>query len=74
MPVRFIAEGDYVVAEVRGRNTTKEGKTYNNTYCNLLRLEGGRPTEYADSALVNEVLGDPAEGELSYLPSFRGAL
>jgi ketosteroid isomerase-like protein len=64
VPVRFIAEGDYVVVEARGRNTTKEGKAYNNTYCNVLRLEGGRLkewTEYADSALVNEVLGDPAE-------------
>jgi ketosteroid isomerase-like protein len=66
VPVRFIAEGDYVVVEARGRNTTKEGKAYNNTYCNVLRLEGGRLkewTEYADSALVNEVLGDPAEAQ-----------
>jgi ketosteroid isomerase-like protein len=64
VPVRFIAEGDYVVVEARGRNTTKEGRAYNNTYCNVLRLEGGRLkewTEYADSALVNAVLGDPAE-------------
>jgi ketosteroid isomerase-like protein len=65
VPVRFIAEGDYVVVEARGRNTTKQGKAYNNTYCNVLRLEGAKLkewTEYADSALVNEVLGDPAVG------------
>jgi ketosteroid isomerase-like protein len=64
VPVRFIAEGDYVVVEARGRNTTKEGKAYNNTYCNVLRLEGGKLkewTEYADTALVDAVLGDPTE-------------
>jgi hypothetical protein len=62
--IRVIAEGDHVVVEGRGRNTTKQGKAYNNVYCHVLRLEGGRLkewTEYADSALVNAVLGDPAE-------------
>jgi hypothetical protein len=62
--IRLIAEGDYVVVEGRGRATTKQGKAYNNVYCHVLRLEGGRLkewTEYADSALVNAVLGDPAE-------------
>jgi hypothetical protein len=62
--IRLIAEGDFVVVESRGCNTTKQGKAYNNVYCNVLRLEGGRLkewTEYADSALVNAVLGDPAE-------------
>jgi uncharacterized protein len=64
IPVRIIAEGDHVVVEARGRNTTKEGKAYNNIYCNVLRLEGGKLkewTEYADTALVDAVLGDPAE-------------
>jgi uncharacterized protein len=64
IPVRLIAEGDYVVVEARGRNTTKQGKPYNNVYCHVLRLEGGKLkewTEYADSALVNAVLGDPRE-------------
>jgi uncharacterized protein len=63
-PVRITAEGDVVVVESRGRNTTTEGKAYNNVYCNVLRLEGGKLkewTEYADSALVNAVLGDPKE-------------
>ena len=31
-PVRFIAEGDYVVVEARGRNTTKEGKAHAMSY------------------------------------------
>jgi ketosteroid isomerase-like protein len=63
-PVRITAEGNIVVVESRGRNTTTEGKAYNNFYCNVLRLEGGKLkewTEYADSALVNAVLGDPKE-------------
>jgi ketosteroid isomerase-like protein len=62
--VRIVAEGDIVVVEARGRNTTLDGKAYNNSYCYVLRLEGGRLkewTEYADSALVNAVLGDPAD-------------
>ncbi len=53
-----------VVVECRGRNTTRQGKTYNNVYCNVLRLEGGKLkewTEYADSALVDAVLPDPRE-------------
>jgi hypothetical protein len=62
--VRLVAEGDVVVVEVRGRNTTRQGKPYNNTYCNVIRLENGRLkewTEYCDTALVDAVLGDPAE-------------
>jgi uncharacterized protein len=64
IPVRIIAEGDYVVVEARGRNVTRQGKAYNNAYCNVLRLEGGKLkewTEYADTALVDAVLGDPSE-------------
>jgi hypothetical protein len=70
-PVRIIAEGDYVVVKSRGRNMTKEGNAYNNSYCNVLRLEGGRLkewTEYADSALVNAVLGDPRETLVEPVP------
>ena len=64
VPVRLIAEGDLVVVEARGRNVTQDGKTYNNTYCNVLRLESGKIrewTEYCDTALVDAVLGDPQE-------------
>jgi ketosteroid isomerase-like protein len=60
--IRVMAEGDYVVVEGRGCATTTQGKAYNNVYCHVLRLEGGKLkewTEYADSALVNAVLGDP---------------
>jgi len=61
---RLIAEGDHVVVEAHGRNTTREGNAYNNVYCHVLRLEGGKLkewTEYADTALVDAVPGDPAE-------------
>jgi ketosteroid isomerase-like protein len=64
VPVRLIAEGDFVVVEARGHNVTRDGKTYNNSYCNVLRLEGAKIrewTEYCDTALVDAVLGDPRE-------------
>jgi ketosteroid isomerase-like protein len=59
---RFIAEDDYVVVECRGRVTTKSGKPYNNTYCYVIRLEGGKLrelTDYLDTALVEAALGAP---------------
>jgi len=64
VPLRLIAEGDIVVVQAHGRNTTKEGKAYNNSYCNVLRLEGGllkEWIEYCDTVLVDYVLGDPAD-------------
>jgi ketosteroid isomerase-like protein len=57
---RIIAEGDYVVVVDHGEGgITKEGKDYNNTYCNVIRLQDGKiaeVTEYCDTALVNAVL------------------
>jgi ketosteroid isomerase-like protein len=61
---RFIADDDFVVVEARGNNRTKRGMQYNNAYCNVLRLEDGKLkewTEYSDTRLVADVLGDPAE-------------
>lgn len=58
---RFIAEGDYVVVEARGNNTTKAGQAYNNSYCFVFRLEAGRlkeVTEYMDTELVTATLGN----------------
>jgi ketosteroid isomerase-like protein len=60
---RFIAEGDYVVIECRGRVTTKAGKPYNNVYCWVCRISGGKLCElmeYMDTELVVTTLGDPA--------------
>lgn len=61
---RFIAEGDHVVVEFRGRVTTKAGKPYNNTYCWVCRIAEGKLqelTEYMDTELVTTTLGDPGE-------------
>jgi ketosteroid isomerase-like protein len=59
---RFIAEGDHVVVECRGRVTTKAGLPYNNTYCYVCRLADGKLqelTEYCDTALIAEALSSP---------------
>jgi uncharacterized protein len=59
---RVIADGDLVVAEVRGRVTTRTGQPYHNAYCFIYRIEDGKIseiTEYLDTALVNAVLQDP---------------
>jgi uncharacterized protein len=76
IPVRLTAEGDTVVVEARGHNTTKEGKAYNNVYCNVLQLEHGRLKEwieYCDTALVDAVLGDPADAVAATAASGRSA-
>jgi ketosteroid isomerase-like protein len=59
---RFIAEGDHVVIQCRGRVTTKSGTPYNNTYCYVCRLADGKLrelTEYLDTELVSSVLAAP---------------
>jgi uncharacterized protein len=56
----FIAEGDHVVVEAKGDNVTKAGLRYDNDYCMIWRIEGGRIKEikeYCDSALVERALG-----------------
>jgi len=61
---RFIAEGDTVVVEARGDNVTKAGQRYDNEYCFVFRLSDGmirEVKEYSDTALIEAVLGDPAE-------------
>jgi uncharacterized protein len=60
---RLIAEGDLVVAEVRGQVTTKTGKPYNNAYCFIFRIVEGKVkemTEYLDTELVSAALAYPA--------------
>ena len=56
---RMTAEGDYVVVECRGGVTTRDGQPYNNEYCWVCRIEGGKVkelTEYMDSALAISAL------------------
>ena len=60
IPDRFIAEGDYVVVEAHGSNRTKSGNPYNNRYCFVFRVSGGKlkeVTEYLDTELVTAALG-----------------
>jgi len=55
-----IAEGDWVAVQLDGEATTTEGRPYNNTYCHVMKVRGGKiveVTEYFDSELVTEVLG-----------------
>ncbi|HEY2927037.1 nuclear transport factor 2 family protein [Piscinibacter sp.] len=59
---RFIAEGDCVVVECRGKVMTKSGKPYNNSYCYVCRLADGELrelTEYMDTELALAALGPP---------------
>ncbi|MEW6296539.1 MAG: nuclear transport factor 2 family protein [Thermodesulfobacteriota bacterium] len=59
-PENFIADGDYVVMQARGKATTKTGKPYNNTYCQVFRVANGKVqevTEYLDTELVTAAFG-----------------
>ena len=66
IPIRFIADGDFVVVEAKGDMVTKAGVRYDNDYCLIYRLANGKIVEireYLDSALCERVLGKfPASG------------
>ena len=58
---RFIADGDHVAVEAKGDNITREGVRYDNDYCLVFRLEGGKIKEireYCDSVLTEKALGE----------------
>jgi uncharacterized protein len=60
---RFIADGDLVVVEARGNNTTRTGVPYNNSYCMIYTVLDGKlheMVEYMDTDLAIRALGDPA--------------
>ena len=70
---RFLADDDCVVVEASGRATTKGGKPYNNTYCWIFRLDGGKVreiTEYLDTELVATALDAPAHENLTQAVPF----
>jgi ketosteroid isomerase-like protein len=57
---RLIGEGNYVVALTTGKAETLDGKPYNNTYCQVIRIEDGKIAdvkEYMDTALIDAVFG-----------------
>jgi uncharacterized protein len=56
---RFIAEGDYVVMQARGRGTAKAGRPYDNSYCIVCRIVDGQVREmadYVDTELITSAL------------------
>jgi uncharacterized protein len=58
--VNLVAEGDFVVAEVRGDVLTKRGERYDNEYCIVFRFRGNKIAEiveYCDTDLIERVLG-----------------
>jgi len=62
---RLVAEGDIVVMEARGEATSAAGRPYNNRYCIVFRLAGGKLaeiTDYVDTELITSSLF-PAGGE-----------
>jgi len=60
---RIIANDDHVVVECGGEVTIKSGKPYNQRYCYVCRLAGGKVrelTEYLDTELVSAALETPS--------------
>jgi uncharacterized protein len=58
--VNAVAEGDQVVVEFEGTGRTRDGRDYNNRYCNVFRVANGRITrirEYLDTDLTRSVFG-----------------
>lgn len=56
-------EGNVVVL-AKGEVMTKTGRDYNNDYCFVMRMEGGKIVEvreYMDSALAEAALGPPPQ-------------
>lgn len=57
----IVAEGEFVVAQTRGKAETTDGKNYDNNYCHIFKLQDGKikeVTEYLDTALTNSVFGE----------------
>ena len=57
---RIYADGDTVIVQAHGTSKTKRGGSYNNRYCQVFRVEGGKVksmVEYLDTALVDQAFG-----------------
>ena len=70
---RFIADDDLVVVEANGEATTKTGRPYNNTYCWIFRLAGGKVveiTEHLDTDLVASAFDRAAANLTQAVPFF----
>lgn len=63
---RFMADGDYVVLQARGRATAVTGLPCNNTYCIVARIVDGRileMTDYIDTELITRALFGTASSQ-----------
>ncbi len=59
-PDNFIAEGNFVAMQAHGKSMSKNGKPYNNTYCQVFTILNGKVqemTEYLDTELVTAAFG-----------------
>lgn len=64
IPHHFIADGDFVVIEHSGKNTTPDGRPYNNKYCWACRFSEGKLRElrgYMDTELITKTFGTDDE-------------
>ncbi len=54
-PNNLIGDGDYIAMESHGHAKSKNGVSYNNTYCHVFRIKDGKVqevTEYLDTELL----------------------
>jgi uncharacterized protein (TIGR02246 family) len=61
-PLRILGDGDFIVVEGKGDVMTMREVAYNNDYCYVIRMHGGKMTElteYFDTALVEAALNPP---------------
>lgn len=69
IPLRIIADDEWVAVEARGDMETIGGERYDNHYCMVYRIENGKIREireYQDSTLCERVLGPfPKERKLA---------
>ena len=59
-PDNLIADGDYVAMQAHGKAQSKNGLSYDNTYCHVFRITNGKVqevTEYLDTELVTSAFG-----------------
>ena len=59
-PDNLIADGDYVAMQAHGKAQSKNGRSYDNTYCHVFRIANGKVqevTEYLDTELVTSAFG-----------------
>jgi uncharacterized protein len=56
---RILCDADCAVVEARGRNTTTQGRAYENEYCWIIEMRDSKMVsivEYADTALIESAL------------------